>query len=534
MLTMDRLLMNGVNGGLRNLNRDIDVTADLGDGDVVVHEDGDIIGGLAEPNENNFEVNNIGVDEWMRQLQQQQEGLMGHGESSPNPHPLHQFPLQYEQNTGLSIPSATKNNNFNSSQTEIEMPQQGTDQMNFQDSLNLVTQEQSIDGFQQLHNIDNMTALNNILQQQQQQQLPTLLNNTNHATDDSLGAVQTLEQQVATLQQQQTQNAMQQMTTPNLRDSLLQLQKLQEQQQQILKNISHTGLVNPNSLVNPLEALLNTLMGQMGNSNNSVNNDTGNNDVSNNNSPINNTTNPSGNNSGALAWDQIGAIQDLQPTNNPLQNSGGLLPSAQPHSQQQPQQVGFMETNYTSLESPHGEQLQLQQHTGYEPRSRPVPNNRLNTTKTENAKKQKQKSFPSQLWDAMMTEGPSNDNAFEWLPDGKSFVVVDSDFFCKEILDRKFKQSKYGSFVRKLHRWGFIRLTSGTGTDCFHHPLFQRSKPELVTQIKCNSRNGKDGKKGHNAYARGEFHDNVQPSLMGVEKFIRAKVVQTLTDDALA
>jgi len=568
MLTMDMLLMNGSNGGLRNLNRDIDMTADIGDADVVVHEDGDVIGGLAEPNENNFEVNNIGVDEWMRQLQQQQEGLMGHGESSPNPPLLHQFPLHYEQNTGLSIPSATKNDNFNSSQTEIEVPQQGTDQMNFQDSLHLVTQEQSIDGFQQLQNIDNMTALNNILQQQQQQQqqLPTLLNNTIHATDDSLGTVQTLEQQVATLQQQQTQNAMQQMTTPNLRDSLLQLQKLQEQQQQILKNISHTGLVNPNSLVNPLEALLNTLMGQMGNSSNSnssVNNDTGDNNVSNNNGSINNATNPSRNNSGALAWDQIGALQDLQPTNSPLQNSGGLLPSAQPHSQQQPQQVGFMETNYTSLESPHGEQLQLQQHTGYEPRSRPVPNNRLNTTKvrhtsngnrnsnsmnikfltnnpqplirkTENAKKQKPKSFPSQLWDAMMTEGPSNDNAFEWLPDGKSFVVVDSDFFCKEILDRKFKQSKYGSFVRKLHRWGFIRLTSGTGTDCFHHPLFQRSKPELVTQIKCNSRNGKDGKKGHNAYARGEFHDNVQPSLMGVEKFIRAKVVQTLTDDALA
>merc|ERR1712194_11461 len=119
-----------------------------------------------------------------------------------------------------------------------------------------------------------------------------------------------------------------------------------------------------------------------------------------------------------------------------------------------------------------------------------------------------------------MMKGPSNDAAFEWLPDGKSFVVVDSVFFCKEILDRKFKQSKYGSFVRKLHRWGFIRLTSGTGTDCFHHPLFQRLRPELVPQIKCNSRNGKDGKKGHNAYARGEMQDSVQPSLMGVEKFI--------------
>jgi len=151
--------------------------------------------------------------------------------------------------------------------------------------------------------------------------------------------------------------------------------------------------------------------------------------------------------------------------------------------------------------------------------------------KSENIKKQKPKSFPTQLWDSMMTKGPSNDAAFEWLPDGKSFVVVDSSFFCKEILDRKFKQSKYGSFVRKLHRWGFIRLTSGTGTDCFHHPLFQRSRPDLVTQIKCNSRNSKDGKKGQNAYARGDLQDSVQPSLMGVEKFIRAKVVSTEPED---
>lgn len=146
-------------------------------------------------------------------------------------------------------------------------------------------------------------------------------------------------------------------------------------------------------------------------------------------------------------------------------------------------------------------------------------------------KRTKQKSFPNQLWDAMMAEGPSNDAAFEWLPDGKSFVVVDPNLFCAVILDRKFKQSKYGSFVRKLHRWGFIRLTSGTGTDCFHHPLFQKSKPELVTEIKCNSRNGKDGKKGHNAFASAEVKGSVQPSLMGVEKFIRAKVVATETEN---
>eukprot|EP00536_Pseudo-nitzschia_multiseries_P000405 jgi/Psemu1/300031/fgenesh1_kg.5_\ len=147
-------------------------------------------------------------------------------------------------------------------------------------------------------------------------------------------------------------------------------------------------------------------------------------------------------------------------------------------------------------------------------------------------KKREPRPFPKQLWEAMMDEGASNDKAFEWLPDGKSFVVVDPDLFCNRILDRKFKQSKYGSFVRKLHRWGFIRLTSGTGTDCFHHPMFQRTRPDLVLQIKCYNRNGKACKdKGQNPYARGDIVQGAQPSLMGVEKFIRAKVVSPESTD---
>jgi hypothetical protein len=291
------------------------------------------------------------------------------------------------------------------------------------------------------------------------------------------------------------------------------------------------------------------------NNNNNNNNGIGDNIINNNNNSssntINNAMNLSQNNNGTLTWGQIGSTQQMPLTNNSLLNQAGMMPNVLPQIQQQShQQVGFAGANGASHEPQH-----LQQKTCDEPQQRSGSNNSLkksishfdtNTNinieyppppiirKAENnSKKQRPKSFPTQLWDAMMTEGPSNDAAFEWLPDGKSFVVVNSGFFCKEILDRNFKQSKYGSFVRKLHRWGFIRLTSGTGTDCFHHPLFQRSRPELVMRIKCNSRNGKDDKKGHNAYARGEIQDSVQPSLMGVEKFIRAKVVSTESEDVL-
>ena len=108
-------------------------------------------------------------------------------------------------------------------------------------------------------------------------------------------------------------------------------------------------------------------------------------------------------------------------------------------------------------------------------------NEAANKKRRQRAPKTK-KSFPKQLWDAMA--GHSNrEDAFEWLPDGNSFVIVNWDIFCNDILDKTLKASKYGSFVRKLHRWGFVRLTSGTGTDCFHHPSFQRSYGELVKTI---------------------------------------------------
>jgi hypothetical protein len=74
------------------------------------------------------------------------------------------------------------------------------------------------------------------------------------------------------------------------------------------------------------------------------------------------------------------------------------------------------------------------------------------------------------------------------LPDGKSFVVVNPDLFSSELLGKTFKEAKYASFVRKLHRWEFVRLTSRNGTDCFYHPQFQRDDKELAGSIFCAQR----------------------------------------------
>jgi len=136
------------------------------------------------------------------------------------------------------------------------------------------------------------------------------------------------------------------------------------------------------------------------------------------------------------------------------------------------------------------------------------------------------KSFPVKLM-ATLVENP-NEHAVAWLPDGKSFVVVDPDSFVEAVLKKTFKQSKYASFVRKLHRWGFVRLTSGTGTDCFHHPLFQKNRMDMVQKITCRPRAETASGKGSDNKQQAMMHQQHQleegpPSLQGVEKFFRGR-----------
>jgi hypothetical protein len=59
-------------------------------------------------------------------------------------------------------------------------------------------------------------------------------------------------------------------------------------------------------------------------------------------------------------------------------------------------------------------------------------------------------------------------------------------------------------------------MTSGTGTDCFHHPLFQNHRIDLVSRLSCAPRE-KDGT------IRGVGRGWKPPSLAGVERFVRAK-----------
>ncbi|KAL3917165.1 MAG: hypothetical protein SGILL_004843 [Bacillariaceae sp.] len=143
--------------------------------------------------------------------------------------------------------------------------------------------------------------------------------------------------------------------------------------------------------------------------------------------------------------------------------------------------------------------------------------------KTKRARRKN--TFPEKLMQAMLDN--EDEQILAWLPDGRSFVIVDPDLFCERVLKETFKEVKYPSFVRKLHRWGFVRLTSGTGTDCFYHPLFQKKNIELAKSIQALSRTGGKLDVPSSASAK-------PPSLAGVEKFIKSTIASSAAASTLS
>jgi len=264
------------------------------------------------------------------------------------------------------------------------------------------------------------------------------------------------------LEQQQGIQQKQQQQQQIIREQLIQLQKLQQQSEEILKSSGLGGLFdgNGNILFDPVtlaltESVLTT---------NSA------------------TTTVS---STSTTMNTIGGVQqniDAAVINSVHKN----LDSDHGHQKERGVNSNNTNTNdYLSIakrRNPNNIRLLL---------SEDIQQDSHNVTKKKKRKQRgpNNKSFPEQLWDVMM-DNLNQEDAFEWLPDGKSFVVVDPDMFCNHVLDKTFKASKYGSFIRKLHRWGFIRLTSGIGTDCFHHPSFQRSRGELVKSIVSSTTKG--------------------------------------------
>lgn len=81
-----------------------------------------------------------------------------------------------------------------------------------------------------------------------------------------------------------------------------------------------------------------------------------------------------------------------------------------------------------------------------------------------------------------------------WSDGGETFLVKDPKRFADETIPQFFKHNNFSSFVRQLNFYGFRKVKSellvgGQADDNkqwweFRHPLFQRGKPHLLSDIK--------------------------------------------------
>mmetsp|Transcript_833 Transcript_833/g.1405 ORF Transcript_833/g.1405 Transcript_833/m.1405 type:complete len:339 (-) Transcript_833:228-1244(-) len=80
-----------------------------------------------------------------------------------------------------------------------------------------------------------------------------------------------------------------------------------------------------------------------------------------------------------------------------------------------------------------------------------------------------------------------------WTQAGTSFIVIDHVEFAERVIPQFFKHNNFSSFVRQLNFYGFHKVKSETKPNLsdeeakvleFHHPLFQRDRPDLLGEIK--------------------------------------------------
>lgn len=98
--------------------------------------------------------------------------------------------------------------------------------------------------------------------------------------------------------------------------------------------------------------------------------------------------------------------------------------------------------------------------------------------------RQKATRFPVKLMQIL--SAGQYEHIISWTPDGLSFVVKKPSLLVNEVLPFHFKEVKYSSFTRKLHRWGFVKILRGKELSAYFHKNFRRGDFDLCTQMHCS------------------------------------------------
>jgi len=119
-------------------------------------------------------------------------------------------------------------------------------------------------------------------------------------------------------------------------------------------------------------------------------------------------------------------------------------------------------------------------HTHRSQSNKDSKHNHSHTKKKPNYCKKKS-HFPILLHQIL--SDPSFHEVVNWLPHGRSFIVIDRAEFINNVASKFFFLRKYKSFSRQLNLWGFSRVAKGPDRGSYHHELFLRGKPSLAYKI---------------------------------------------------
>jgi hypothetical protein len=110
--------------------------------------------------------------------------------------------------------------------------------------------------------------------------------------------------------------------------------------------------------------------------------------------------------------------------------------------------------------------------------------------------------FPWKLHEMLTTQRSNLQGRYDaivsWQPHGRALRVHNKEAFAQLVMPRFFNQTKYKSFQRQLHLWGFKRINHGEDVGAYYHMYFLRGQPDLCKYMRRHrAKGGVDSKEVH-------------------------------------
>jgi hypothetical protein len=128
------------------------------------------------------------------------------------------------------------------------------------------------------------------------------------------------------------------------------------------------------------------------------------------------------------------------------------------------------------------------------------------------------------MLDEMATIG--SESIISWQPHGTAFRVHQPKEFARIVMPRYFKQTKYKSFQRQLHIYGFCRIGKGSfDRGAYVHPMFVRHNKSMSLRMSCIKIKGKKNKSSnavHHDRAAIVLDDDESQNIRGLTNVLQA------------